>query len=99
MAEDGERESLEHLTQDQLEKVRIITEDPRAGGRPDLRLCRNNYLMGSLELWSLTEAALLAGFGYKREYVGEQARKQAEPVVEKAVEEFASTHPHLDPRQ
>jgi hypothetical protein len=50
MAEDGERESLEHLTQDQLEKVRIITEDPRAGGRPDLRLCRNNYLMGSLEL-------------------------------------------------
>ncbi len=99
MAEDRERETLEHLTQGQLEEVRLVTEDPRAGGRPDLRLCRNNYLMGRLELWSLTEAALLAAFGYKREDVGEQARKQAEPVVEKAVEEFARRRPDLDPRQ
>jgi hypothetical protein len=79
---------INKVTPELKERVRGITEDPNSGGRPPLTRSKNDYLIGSLLLWGLTERVMLH-LGYKREDYGEEIRKELEPVVFAAMRRYA----------
>lgn len=76
------------MTPELKERVREITENPNSGGRPPLTRSKNDYLIGSLLLWGLTERVMLH-LGYKREDYGDEIRKELEPVVFAAMRCYA----------